>query len=41
MENKTILWAALGVVVAGSALYYLSREEYCPIKFNSKKHTAD
>jgi hypothetical protein len=39
MDNKTLIWAALGLVGAGAVIYLLSREETCPVKFNPAKHT--
>jgi hypothetical protein len=38
MENKTLIWAALGLVGAGAVFYFLSREESCPVKFNPQLH---
>ena len=38
MENKTILWAAIGTLAGASLLYYLSLDSNTGIKLDPKIH---
>jgi len=38
MENKTILWAAIGTLAGASLIYYLSLDNNTGIKLDSKVH---
>jgi preprotein translocase subunit Sec61beta len=39
MENKTILWAAIGTLAGASLLYYFSLDNSTGIKLDPKIHT--